>query len=138
MRSDSQNRLHMKPSSISMLTTACALLAGPGCASRVDDAKAQAVAKRLSRGQALIGQADYKQAHTECLAGVEELGSYLPKPPICEADGRSVSLLDHTGEQLIVAGMLQRDGKLADAAQSVCSVLKNRISLAKLRENTCR
>ncbi len=92
----------------------------------------------LSRGQALIEQADYKQALTQCQAGIDALGSYFPEPPICDADGRPVTLLEHTGEHLIVAGILQRDGQVADAARSVCSVLKSRISIAKLSENACR
>ncbi|MBL8277746.1 MAG: hypothetical protein JNL93_13680 [Pelomonas sp.] len=128
----------MKPRSMWMLTWTSSLLACAGCASQVSDARTQAVAARLSRGQALIEQADYKQALAQCQAGIDELGGDYARAPICNAAGRPLILLDDTAQHLILAGILQREGQLDGAARSACSALHSRISIARTAANGCR
>ena len=115
-----------------------ALLALAGCASPVDDARPQAAAERLSRGEALMAQAAHGQAMAECQAGLAELGSSTSSGPICNERGHPVVVLDDSGHHAVLADLLQREGHLAEAARSACGALQARIGIARMARNTCR
>ena len=67
----------------------------------------------------LYSFADYERAFAEGRAGIEELGNDFPNEPICGQDGhRGVLILDDTGQHLVVAEIMQREGQLVDAARS--------------------
>lgn len=79
----------------------------------------------LRAGESLIATHQFEKAIASCRNGLMRLGHEYSSP----------TLLDDSGTKLIAAAILEKEGKLENAATMICRILKERAELLKVKRN---
>lgn len=77
----------------------------------------QEVARFLKDGESAIAQSRFDDAIDKCRAGLDKLGSAYVRAKV----------IDDTGQKLVAADILRREGKIENASSMYCRMLAVRL-----------
>lgn len=81
------------------------------------------VSKALQEGEQFLVGGRYEKALDSCRFGLKSLGDAYSSPEV----------IDDTDQKLMAAELLERDGKLDNAASLTCRILRSRFELWKVK-----